>query len=229
MIKSLSVFFPVYNEEQNISTTVFKALTVLSSLPLKWEILIIDGASSDNSLDIAKKLARKNKSVSVVALSQNGYGRGLNAGFNKARYDWIVYTDSDGQFDLAEINNFLKFTSTADALWGYRIERKDQFYRKIFTFGWKVCLFLLFGLRLKDVDCGFKMIKRKVIKDIGPLVSTKGAMVNAELALKIRQKGFTIKEIGVHHYPRRFGRPTGSSLGVILNSYRDLLQLRLRL
>lgn len=225
-VKSLSVFFPCINEEGNIENTVNKAEEVLKKLKLKYEIIIVDDGSTDSTGQIADLLAEKNSNIRVIHHSKNlGYGEALKSGFYNARYDTIVYTDGDGQFDFSEVTKFLEKISDHDVVIGYRIKRKDPFFRILFKKGWALSLWAFFGLTLKDVDCGFKMVRKEVLQKIPHLESTRGAMINAELAIKPKKMGFKIAQVGVTHYPRLMGTPTGANIRVIIKSYLDLLKL----
>ncbi len=228
-IDNLSVFFPVVNEEDNITATVEKAIAVLQKLNLKWEILIVDDGSTDKTGQIADNLVKEYSQVLVHHQPNGGYGAALKSGFYYTKYDWIVYTDGDGQFDFSEVNKFLEKTDEADLIIGYRIKRKDPFIRLVIAKGWAMLLLFFFGLRLKDVDCGFKMIKRQVINKISPLQSERGGMINAELVIKAEKFKFKITQVGVNHYPRLYGRPTGASMQVIINSFFDLIKLWFKL
>lgn len=225
-VSSLSVFFPAFNEEENISSTVTKAIKELKKLKIpKWEIIIVDDGSVDKTPQLADKLSQDYREVSVIHQANGGYGQALKCGFNVGKYDWIVYNDADGQFDFSEITKFLDRTDQADLILGYRLSRKDPTIRLILAKGWWLTLLIFFGLKFKDVDCGFKMIKKSVWERISPLQSNRGAMVNAELAIKTKKGGFRIIEVGISHYPRFHGRQTGASIRVILNSYFDLSKL----
>jgi glycosyltransferase involved in cell wall biosynthesis len=224
-IKALSVFFPAYNEEQNIVQTVQKAVAVLEKLTIKWEIIIVNDGSKDDTKKVSEKIAKLNKNISVVNKENGGYGSALRAGFKASKYQWIVYTDSDGQFDFSEVAMFLKAAESADYIVGFRMKRSDPFYRLLFAKIWGLSVFLFFGVKVHDIDCGFKMINKKVLDKIPPLESERGAMINAELLIKIKKYGFMITEVGVHHYPRVAGNPTGIHLRVIIQSYLDLLKL----
>lgn len=230
---ALSVFFPAYNEEKNISTTVEKAIKVLHDLKIPdWEILIVNDGSKDRTGEIADALSKKYQGVLAIHQVNGGYGAALRAGFKNAKYDLVVYTDADGQFDFSEVAKFLDNAGEADIIYGYRIKRQDPIYRLLFAKGWALSLFLFFGLRLKDVDCGFKLVKKGVLAQIAkkfPLESSRGGMINAELAIKAKKLGHDIAQVGVDHYPRLAGRPTGANLKVILQSYIDLLKLWFKL
>lgn len=225
--KNLSVFFPLYNEEGNAQRLVEKALKVLQSLKLRdFEILLVNDGSTDNTAKIIDKLASENRQITAIHHQKNlGYGEALKSGFYNAKFDLIAYTDGDGQFDFSQVTKFLEKMEDFDLLIGYRIKRQDPFFRILFKKGWRFSLMLMYGLTLKDVDCGFKMIKREVLEKIPHLESTRGAMINAELCLKAKKYGFSVGQIGVNHYPRLSGKPTGASLKVIFRSYVDLLRL----
>ncbi len=223
---SLSVFFPCINEEGNIENIVEKAERVLKELKIKYEIIIIDDGSTDATGKIADKLAQANSNIRVIHHLKNlGYGEALKSGFYNAKYETIIYTDGDGQFDFSEVTKFLEKIEDNDLVIGYRIKRQDPLFRILFKKGWQLSLWIFFGLTLKDVDCGFKMVKSSVLKKIPHLESQRGAMINAELAIKAKKSGFKIAQVGVNHYPRIFGKPTGASLNVITKSYIDLVKL----
>lgn len=225
-IKNLSVFFPLFNEEGNIKNSVEKAIRVLDTLKIEYEILLIDDGSSDRTGQIADELSGKNPKIKVIHHEKNlGYGEALKSGFYNARYDTIVYTDGDGQFDFSEVHKFLDKIADYDLIIGYRIKRQDPFFRILFKKGWKLSLWTFFGLTLKDVDCGFKMIKKEVLEKIPHLESSRGAMINAELAIKAKKFRFKVGQVGVNHYPRLSGKPTGANIRVIIKSYLDLIKL----
>lgn len=229
MISSLSVFFPAFNEEKNIEETVLKAVKVLKKIKLKeWEILIINDGSSDKTPSIADRLAAEIEQVRAIHQPNGGYGMALRGGFKNAKMDWVVYTDSDGQFDFSEVIKFIdKAEQGMDIIYGFRIERQDHLIRKLNAAGWKLALFLFFGITVKDVDCGFKMVSKKLLRSIPPLLSTRGGMINAELYIQAKRYKFKYAQVPVHHYPRRAGKPTGANFKVILQSFIDLFQLRL--
>src|SRR3989344_8367888 len=225
-VKELSVFFPLVNEEGNILEIVKKAISVLEKLNIKYEILLIDDGSKDKTPEIIDKLARENKNIRAIHHKENlGYGEALKSGFYNAKYNTIVYTDGDGQFNFAEVEKFLEKTKDYDVIYGYRIKRRDPFFRILFKQGWTLSLLAFFGLTLKDVDCGFKMMKRSVLEKIPHLESQRGAMINAELVIKAKKAGFRIGQVGVNHFPRLSGKPTGAGLKVIIKSYLDLFSL----
>lgn len=227
-ISELSVFFPTYNEEENIEKTVEKSVVVLGKVADNWEIIIVDDGSTDKTGEISRKLGQKYARIRVITHKKNkGYGSSLKTGLYASRFKWITYTDSDGQFDFGEITNFIKTqqTTKADLVIGYYLKRKVSIFRKLNTFLWKIIVYVVFRLNVRDVDTGFKLISKKVIDDIPKLESERGAFIESEMLIKAKKAGFKIVEIGVHHYPRVAGHGTGADFNVIVQSFSDLYKL----
>jgi len=228
MIERLSVFFPAYNEEENIQQTVLKAIEVLEEDFKDWEIIVVNDGSKDRTGEIVRKMALNQPRLKLIEHYPNrGYGVALRSGLYNARFDWIAFTDADGQFDFSEINNFLRVQreTGADLVIGYYLRRSVPLYRLVNTFFWEALVNLLFGLRVKDIDCGFKLFSRRVVEGIPPLESERGAFVSTEFLVKAQREDFKIVEVGVHHYPRRTGYGTGANINVILRSFIDLFRL----
>jgi len=225
-LKELSLFFPAYNEEANLQNTIEKAIPILKEVAEKYEVLIINDGSKDKTGEIADRLAKKYSFVKVIHHNPNrGYGAALKSGLYNSQYDWIVFTDSDGQFDFSEVVKLIEKSGEADIVAGFRINRQDPLIRKIFGKGWTLLANILLGINIRDVDCGFKLIKKEVVKKIPPLESERGGMISPELLGKARKAGFKIVEVGVHHYPRKEGKQTGANLRVIFKSFVDLGKL----
>lgn len=228
LIDELSVFFPCYNEEKNIEATVDKAVKVLEKTAKKWEIIIVNDGSKDKTGDVALKIQKKYSGIKIVTHSPNrGYGAAFKSGLYNAKYQWIGFTDSDGQFDFAEIKNFIatQNKTKADIVIGYYLGRKVSKAVIISSKIWELIVFILFGLKVKDIDCGFKFISKKVVDAIPKLQAERGAFISSEFLIKAKKAGFKIVEIGVHHYPRIEGQATGRQLKVILKSFSDLFKL----
>lgn len=227
-ISELSVFFPSYNEEAKIADTVEKAKSVLLKLAERWEIIIVNDGSSDRTGEIAGELGQKDPRIRVINHSPNkGYGEALKSGFYNSKYDWIVFTDSDGQFDFSEIANFIEKQreTGADMVVGYYKKRRVSAFKILTSKVWEFFVFILFGLKVKDIDCGFKFISKKVITTIPKLESERGAFISSEFLIKAKKSGFKIVEIPVTHYPRTKGTGTGRNLNVIIKSFIDLFKL----
>jgi glycosyltransferase involved in cell wall biosynthesis len=154
-----------------------------------------------------------------------GYGAALRTGIEAARMPWVLLTDSDLQFDMAQIEDFLPFADSSDLIVGYRIDRKDPFGRRVNAKAWNWLVHLLFALPVRDVDCAFKLIRRDLIGQL-ELVSS-GAVISTELIARSAQAGARLTELGVNHRPRVAGEQTGADPRVVMRALRELLRLRL--
>jgi len=218
---SLSVFFPCYNEEANVEKTTRAAIKALHRIADDYEIIIVDDGSKDRTGEIADRLATELPHVRAVHNRPNlGYGGALQRGFREAKKPWVFYTDGDGQFDFEEIDKLLPLMENFDIVSAYRLDRKDPFMRKVNGFGWTMLVNLALDLRLRDIDCAFKMYPRKLFDEIE--MRSMGALIDAEILARAHRIGYTIGQIGVHHYPRTAGHQTGANLKVIAKAFKEL-------
>ena len=232
LVNEISVFFPAYNEEANIGRTVEKAIEILEKVAKKWEIIVIDDGSKDKTGAIVKKLIKREPRIRLITHTPNrGYGAALKSGLYNSQYKWIAFTDADGQFDFSEITKFFERQKQtgANLVIGYYLKRAVPFYRIWGSKLWELAVFLLFGLKVKDIDCGFKLIRKKVIDEIPRLEAERGPFISSELLIKAKKRGFKIVQLGVHHYPRKAGKSTGASLKVVLSGLKDLIKLKTKL
>jgi glycosyltransferase involved in cell wall biosynthesis len=226
-ISELSIFFPFWNEEENIEKTVTSASFVADQIAKKWEIIMVDDGSSDNTLKIAQRLAKKDLRLRVISHQPNrGYGAALRAGFTNAKYNYIVFTDGDAQFDFTEVTKFIESIDKADMVIGYRKKRRDKnlFKRLLLMYMLKIWDFVLFRFSVKDIDCAFKMFKKEAIDIIMPLRS-EGALISTEILAKAKKKKLRIREVGVTHYPRQKGHQSGANMPVITRAVLESLIL----
>lgn len=225
--KGISLFFPAYNEAENVGGTIEKSIAVLAPLECDYEIIIVDDGSRDRTGEIVKEYAAQNSRVILKRHEKNkGYGGALQTGFNSCRYGLIFFSDCDLQFDLAELTSFIELMQddpSIDGVIGYRIKRADPFIRKLNAFGWNMWARLLFGLKVRDVDCAFKLFKRELIENI--TVESSGALISVEILTKIKKAGYRLVESGVHHYPRQAGKQTGAKLSVIIKAFYESFKL----
>lgn len=227
-IDELSVFMPTYNEEGNIKKTILDVKKVLLKTAQKWELIVVNDGSKDRTQEIAESLSKDDSRIRVLNHSQNkGYGKSLQTGFYNAKYEWIAFIDSDGQFDFSEIKEFIatQKKTNADLVIGYYKKRQVSRFKIITSRMWELSVFVLFGLHVKDIDCGFKLISKKVIDTIPKLESERGAFISSEFLIKSKKAGFKIVEIPITHYPRVQGKGTGRDLRVIIKSFVDLFKL----
>ncbi len=222
---SLSVFFPCYNEEENVERVVRDALGVLPECCDEFEIIIVDDGSTDRTGELADRLAAAHEPVRAVHNRPNrGYGGALRRGFAEARKNWIFYTDGDGQFDLAELKRLIPLLRDYDIVSAYRIDRQDPWIRKLNAFGWSTLVNLLFSLGVRDIDCAFKIFPRTLFEQIE--LKSNSALIDTEVLARAKRLGYRIGQIGVRHLPRTAGVQTGANPRVILRAFCELLQLR---
>jgi glycosyltransferase involved in cell wall biosynthesis len=221
---SVSVFFPCYNEQGNVARTVENALRVLEKLNADFEIVVVDDGSSDETARIADEIAGRDKRIKVVHHERNlGYGAALQSGFAAATKELVFYTDGDGQFDMNEMPPLLPLMEQWDIVSCYRLNRRDPLIRKINGWAWTKLVCLLFGLKVRDVDCAFKLYKREIFERIE--LSSTGALIDAEVLARAARKGYRITQKGVHHYPRTAGVQTGAKPRVVLHAFKELFKL----
>lgn len=220
----ITAFFPAHNEEANIGELAKKTSKVLSELCEEYEIIVVNDGSKDKTKEVVENLMKEDKHIRLINHEVNkGYGAALKSGFYNAKYEWIFFTDGDGQFDVSEIKKLIDLSKDCDIATGYRIKRQDPIHRKINAFAWGTLVKLLFGFKVKDVDCAFKLIKKEIIDKIQ--LEADGAMISTELLAKANKLGYRIKEVGVNHYPRKAGKQTGAKLKVILRAFKELFKL----
>lgn len=227
-LSELTVFFPCYNEQENIPHFVAEALEVLPNIAKKFEILIVNDGSSDSTKKVAKKLVNMHEQVRLISHKVNkGYGASLRTGYRRASYDWVFFTDGDLQFKLHQLQSFIPHTSKFDAIIGYRKKRADGFSRHRNALLYKIYIDVLFRLHVKDIDCAFKLFRKKVIDDI--TLESNGAFISSEILYKLKKKKVQFKQLPVNHYPRKFGDPTGANWKVILKAGLESLKLYLHM
>ena len=225
---SISVFFPCYNEQENVGRTVEKAILVLEKLNADFDVIIVDDGSSDDTGRIADEIAGRDDRVKVVHHPHNlGYGAALQSGFEAATKELVFYTDGDGQFDMGEMPPLLELMVQYDVVSGYRLDRKDSAMRKINGWCWTKLVCLLFGLKIRDIDCAFKLYKREIFDNME--LSSTGALIDTEILARATRKGYRITQKGVHHYPRTAGEQSGANLRVILRAFGELFSLQRRI
>ena len=231
-VARLSYFFPAHNEEANLAGLVEEALAVLPTLADAFEIIAVNDGSRDRTREIADELTAAHPGVvrAVHHPTNLGYGAALRSGFRAARYELVAFTDGDRQFrveDLGRLTARLAADDDPDVVAGYRIKRADPIIRTIYAKSYRLANRIFFGLTVTDVDCAAKLFRREVLD--GLRVESGGAFFSAELLIKLRARGARVVEVGIPHYPRTAGSPTGAKPSVIFRAVRDFWRLRLRM
>ncbi len=231
-VARLSYFFPAHNEEANLADLVAEALAELPRIAAEFEIVVVNDGSRDGTRQIADDLAAANPGIvrAVHHATNLGYGAALRTGFRSARHDLVAFTDGDRQFKVADIGRLTARLADADhpdVVVGFRIKRADPLVRTLYARAYRLANLVFYGLRVRDVDCACKLFRREALS--GLRVESGGAFFSAELLIKLRRRGQRVVEVGVPHYPRTAGSPTGARPSVVFRAVRDFWALRLRL
>jgi glycosyltransferase involved in cell wall biosynthesis len=220
LLPSLSVFFPCFNEEDNLPSLLSEALTVLPTIAKKFEIIIVDDGSTDHTTSVIRKYSRDHKEVRIISHKRNlGYGAALQTGIRESKYDWVFWSDADGQFKLTTLTEFVLYTDKFDAVIGYRAHRADTLLRKINGELYTGLINVLFGLGVRDIDCAFKLVRRESLHRC--TLTATGAFTSAEILICLHRQKAKIKQLPVPHFKRQFGTPTGGSPRVIFRGLKE--------
>lgn len=219
--KSLSVVLPAYNEEAIIGKTIERVMMTLEPWLADFEIVVVNDGSYDETQAVITAIAARDARVRLINHESNqGYGAALVSGFAAASKELTFFMDSDGQFEIGDLATFFPLIERYDAVLGYRIDRQDTWIRKLNAWAWKMLITCMFGIRVRDIDCAFKLFHSSFFHE--NILETRGAMINVEMLYKLKRDGYRYEQVGVHHLPRTSGSATGAKLSVILRAFREL-------
>jgi protoporphyrinogen oxidase len=224
----LSIVLPAYNEAGNIAEALRRCTAAADRLCREHEIIVVDDGSGDDTADLVRRAAAADSRIRLVQHPRNlGYGEALRSGFRAGTMDLVFFTDSDNQFDLEELEQFLPWIDKVDVVAGFRINRQDKWTRRLSAHTWNLLVRGLFYVPVRDIDCAFKLFRRHLLESLD--LESVGAMVNTELMVKLGRSGAGVVEIGVTHYPRTSGQARGAHPKVIWRALVELTRLSRRL
>lgn len=229
-IPFLSCFFPAFNEQENVGPLLEEALHTLPAFAERFELIVVDDGSTDRTAQIVSTYAEAHPEVRLEQHPGNlGYGLALRTGLRAARGDAVFFTDADRQFRLADLERLLGPFRRSPVVVGYRLKRNDPWHRLVVAWVYHHVLRAVFGLRMHDVDCAFKLFRREVLDAVLPQLESRSAFISPELLIRAEQAGHGIVEVGVPHHPRTAGRPKGATPTVIARTIREIVRMRRRL
>lgn len=219
-----SFVMPAFNEEEGIVFAVKKASSFLKIRYTRYEIIVVNDGSADKTLDKLLLAQKSEKSLKVVDHKKNlGYGAAVWSGLNRSRGNLVFFTDSDLQFDIEQLDDFIKVIKNHDAVIGYRKNRAEGFRRHLNASIWRFACYVLLGIRFRDIDCAFKLFRKKCIENIQ--IKSKGAAFSAELLFNLKKRRCRIIQKPVKHFKRTTGKATGANLLVILRGIKEIYLL----
>jgi len=224
----ISVFFPAYNDAATIAGMVMGAMRTLGSLTNDYEVIVVDDGSRDATSEILEELQRLYPDTLRVErhVRNRGYGGAVTTGIRSATKDWVFYTDGDAQYDVRELVKLVERAQTdsrVDVVNGYKIARADPFYRKVIGAVYNLGVHFAFGLRVRDVDCDFRLMRRALFGKI-ELKSVSGTIC-VEMIKKLEDAGARFADVPVHHFHRSVGRSQFFRPYWLWKTFRDLLAL----
>ena len=228
MSEGISVFFPAYNDEASIAGLVTEALGLLPALTDDFEVIVVDDGSTDGTARVLDEIARQEARLRVVRHGVNrGYGAALRTGFASATKELVFYTDGDGQYDVRELLLLRPLlVEGVDIVNGYKVQRADGWQRKALGAAYNGLAHLLFSIPIRDVDCDFRLVRRRAVERV-ELVSSSGSIC-VELVHKLHRSGCVFAEVPVQHRPRVHGRSQFFTFRRVARTALDLLSLWLR-
>jgi glycosyltransferase involved in cell wall biosynthesis len=222
---SISAFFPAYNDAGTIASLAVVMDMTLRELTDDYEIIIVNDGSPDHTGEVLADLETRYPRLRVVTHAKNrGYGGALRSGFAHATKELVFYTDGDAQYDPREIARLLPaLTSNVDMVNGYKIERHDPLHRIIIGRIYHHVVKTMFRLRMRDVDCDFRLLRRSMFDQIE--LRENSGVICVELMTKVHQAGFRIAEVPVHHFHRAYGQSQFFNVRRVARVVKDLLRL----
>jgi hypothetical protein len=220
----LSLCLPCYNEAQVIEEVLTGACAVLPEFLEEFEIVVVDDGSEDGTSNVVQRFAKEDSRVRVVRHERNrGYGAAVATGLRNADGEWICLTDGDGQFNVLDLLQLLVNVQKADVAVGYRYRRADNVVRRCNAAAWKWLIRCIVGLRVRDLDCAFKLFPRWVVEMLD--LTADGACISAQIMAQCVRGGVSVCEVPVNHFPRSTGKATGANLRVIAKAFRELSEV----
>ena len=225
MDKSISAVLPMYNEQENAAVATSNMLKKLEMISDQHEVIIVESGSTDGTGEIVDGLAQNNSRVRVIHQGKReGLGSGIRAGLEAAVHDLVFYSDADSPFDLAELPRAVQLIESADMVIGFRKTRRESLKRKVYSQVYNRLIRSLFGLKVKDVNFSFKLMRREVLENIS--LHSNGCFIDAELLIEASRKRYEIREVGIEYLTRANGESTLANRNVVFDILQEMYKYR---
>lgn len=224
-LSSISFFCPAYHDEKNLPVLISYVSEFLKEITDTFEIIIVEDGSPDKTGEVADALAKEFPNVQVIHHPKNlGYGVTLRDGYLAAKYDYVMYTDGDNQYDVREFLPYLHLLETNDVLSGYVTQKALSFRRKVQSEVYNWLVRILFFVWFRDINCAMKIFKRKFLDSIS--IKSSSCFIDAEMIIKAKNGGFKIAQFPVTHFSRTEGLASGSKASVIVSTIAEMVKYR---
>jgi glycosyltransferase involved in cell wall biosynthesis len=218
---NISIFFPVYNDENTIETMIQKCLTVLEEIAEQYEVIIVNDGSPDKSGMIADQIALNNPHVKVIHHEKNkGYGAAIKTGFNSSNYEWICFTDGDDEYDIYDLKKMIKLREFYDLIITFRYVKLYSTLRVFISTVYNKLFRLVFRTNYRDISTGLRLMRKEVYEDLS--IISDSPFIGAEITLRTMLKGYRVGEMGIQTFPREFGKGASVSPKNILKTIQDM-------
>jgi len=218
---NITLFFPVYKDENTVERVVSKSFKVLKEIAGDYEVIVINDGSPDKSGAVADSLKKKYKNLTVIHHKVNmGYGAALKSGFEAAKYEWICFTDGDDEYDVNDLRHLIKLKDYYDLIITFRYKKLYSNFRILTSLVYNKVVRLIFRSSYRDISTGLRLVKKEVVDQLN--LTSNSPFIGAELTLRIMLKGYRVGEVGIQTFPREFGSGSTVSLKNIWLTIKDL-------
>ncbi len=225
---SLSIFFPVFNDERTVRRVAEKAIRVASELTDAYEIVIVNDGSPDDSGRLAAEVAAEHDCVRVIHHERNlGYGAAVRTGLAACRNEWICFTDGDDEYDLWDLKKLWRLRDFYDLVITFRYVRRYSGFRIVISQVYNRLLRRLFYTRFRDVSTGLRLVRRAIVDDME--LTSDSPFIGAEIAITTMLRGYRVGELGIQMFPREFGSGSSTSPENIYRTVVDMVRCHRRI
>ncbi|MFH1553151.1 MAG: glycosyltransferase family 2 protein [Candidatus Omnitrophota bacterium] len=224
---SISFVLPMFNERDNIRHTIETIKALAGELTEDYEIVVVDDASTDDSSAIVQEMVKSDKTIKLFCLEKNTkFGGAFAEGFKRAGKDVILYMDSDMPVRMEDIKASFPLIEKADIVTGYsKIKKGDTVGRKIISGAYNLVVQAMFGLNIKDINSGYKVVKKDVVRDVEFI--SRSPFVDVELFLHAKRKGCLVRQFPLIFKQRSGGKSYIARFPIVWATFVDMIKVKI--